>query len=186
MAKKLCVVFPGRRYSTDRSLLYFPTRILESRGFETFLLHYDVPREVEEVEPLEVNIRNAARDTLNATASIPFEEYDEVVFLSKSIGTLVACNLKNYLGKRVQSLHQILVTPLEQTLPLIEKNDLVIVGDHDRFFPDAREKLALYPNAYVFPSFTHSLEAKGNYRLSIKTLGDICGIVDSYLQSLDL
>lgn len=186
MAKKLCVVFPGRRYSTDRSLLYFPTQILESRGFETFLLHYDIPREVEEVEPLEENIRNAASDALNKTSSIPFEDYEKIVFLSKSIGTLVATNLKNFIKERTKVVHQILITPLERTLPLIEKDDLVIVGDHDRFFPDAREKLALYPNAYVFPSFTHSLEVPGNYRLTIKTLGDICGIVESYAESLDL
>lgn len=184
MANKLCIVFPGRRYSTDRSLLYFPSRMMESRGFEVVDLHYDIPREVAETEPLEQNIREAASFAVNHTDEIDWGKYDKIVFLSKSIGTLVASNLKKFIGDFQSRVHQIMLTPLEETLPLIAKEDLVIVGDHDRFLPDPKTKLASFPNAYIFPSFTHSLESKDNYRLSLKTLGDICGIIDTYLDSI--
>lgn len=184
MSNKLAVIFPGRRYSTDRSLLYFPERMLQSRGFETVRLHYDIDRDVQEVEPLEVNIRNAASYAVNHTDKILWENYDEIVFLSKSIGTLVASNLKSFIGARAKSIHQIMLTPLEQTIPFIDKNDLIVIGDNDRFLPDAKTKLAHFPNVYIFPHFTHSLEAQGNYRLTIKTLGDICGIIDVYLDSI--
>ena len=184
MAKKLCIVFPGRRYSTDRSLLYFPSRMMESLGFEVVNLHYDIPREVEETEPLMKNIRDAASYAVNHTDEIDWAKYDTIVFLSKSIGTVVASNLKKFIGEQGKKVHQIMITPLDEALPLMDKDDLIIVGDHDRFFADPKKKLALFPNAYIFPSLTHSLEAKGDYRTTLKALTDICGIVDSYLNSI--
>ncbi len=158
--------------------------MLEARGFEVINLHYDIPREVAETEPLEKNIRDAASFALNHTDHIDWKKYDQIIFISKSIGTVVSANIKKFIGEYGERVHQILLTPLEETLPFIDKKDLVIVGEHDRFLTDPKKKLAQFPNAYIFPSFTHSLESKTNFRLSLKTLSDVCGIIDTYLDSI--
>lgn len=184
MANKLCVVFPGRRYSADRSLLYFPSTMMAARGFEVITLHYDISREIDETLPIDTNIEQAEKYARGFLKDVSWEKYDSIVFLSKSIGTVVSSHIKNDLGEVKDRVHQIIITPLEQTLPLIDKKDLIIVGDHDRFLGDPKPKLSPFPNAYIFPSFTHSLESKDNYRLSIKTLADVCGITDMYLTSI--
>jgi hypothetical protein len=181
--KKLCVVFPGRRYSCDRSLLYFPSRVIEQAGFEMVYMHYDIPKEIHEVEPLEENIQEAFQYCKEHLAEIDFRKYDEIIFLSKSIGTIVAANYEQSQG--LSNVYQIFITPLDETLPFIEDKDLIICGDSDRYLQDAKKKLAPFPNNYIFPGFTHSLESKDNYRLTVKTIGDVTGIVDFYVRTLE-
>mgnify|MGYP003295489611 CR=1 FL=1 len=64
---------------------------------------------------------------------IDFNGYDDVIFIAKSIGTVVACQIKE---KYHIPATLILFTPLNETLPYIHsKNDikLVAVGDKDRY-----------------------------------------------------
>lgn len=59
--------------------------------------------------------------------------YEDIVFIAKSIGTIVACQIKE---KYHIPATLILFTPLNETLPYIHsKNDikLVAVGDKDRY-----------------------------------------------------
>lgn len=182
--KKLCIVFPGRRYSYDRSLLYFSSRYLEFLGYEVINLHYDISREVKETEPLEKNIRDAASYTLANTDEIEFEKYDKIVFISKSIGTLVACNLKKYIGDRNKNIYQIMFTPLDGTIPFISDEDLIFCGDKDRFLENPEEKLQRFSNSYIYKGFTHSLEKPGDYKASIKLLEDVMTKVDEYMKKI--
>ena len=181
--KKLCIVFPGRRYSVDRSLLYFPSSIIKNLGYEMIYLHYDTYKENEDTNTVEKDTVNAYGYTLNRIKDINFDNYEKVIFLSKSIGTVVASKIKD--SYKLKDAHQILITPLDETIPHITNDDLIICGDKDSFLSDAKTKLAPYPNTYIFPGFTHSLESKENYKLTIKTIADITTIVDIYLRSID-
>ncbi len=147
-------------------------------------MHYDVNRESTEEIPLSENIDTAFEYCRQHLKDIDFNSYDEIVFLSKSIGTIIAADYEQSI--KCDKIFQIFITPLDETLPLIEDRDLIICGDRDQFLPGAKTKLAPYPNTYIFPGFSHSLESKTNYRLSIKTINDVSSIVDLYLKTCEL
>lgn len=180
--KKLCIVFPGRAYTCDRSLLYFPSKVIEKYGFEICRLKISKPIEDADKLPFEELASKMKADFSSSLQEIKWDEYDQFVFLSKSVGTIIASQVKaEHHDKKID---QILVTPLEDTLPYITTKDLIFCGDKDRYFPDAKAKLSNYPNGYIFPGFPHSLEDYDNYRLTIKTLLDITTITDVYMANL--
>lgn len=182
--KKLCVVFPGRKYSVDRSLLYYPSKLIKDRGYEMIYLHYDQPKEsIDEDFNISLNRATNYLDS-HAVSTLDFYSYDEVIFLSKSIGTVLSGQLKE--KNKDANIHQILLTPIEESLKYIENKDLILCGENDTYLKDAKNKLALFPNSYIFPNFSHSLESKTNYHLTLKTVEDVTGIVEQYINSYKL
>lgn len=64
--------------------------------------------------------------------ALNLSEYDDIVFIGKSIGTVVACKIKEIYNLNVQL---ILFTPIEDTLRYIKgKNNILLVslGTKDR------------------------------------------------------
>ncbi|MCI1734734.1 MAG: hypothetical protein LKM30_03260 [Bacilli bacterium] len=181
--KKLAVVFPGRRYSCDRSLLFYPSRILSEDGYEMVYLHYDLPKEAEDPRPLDSCADECLTYALDKVKDIDFAQYDSIVFLSKSVGAVVSGSLANM--KNLSHVHQILITPIEPALPYIRKDDLIISSDSDKYFPEAKIKLSSFNNAYFFPGFPHSFEIEKNYSLTIRALANVVGIAEKYIQAID-
>lgn len=180
--KKLCVVFPGRRYSCDRSLLYYPSRMIEMEGFEMKYLHYDVHKERRDMIELDKNIEEAYLFTLNEFKDFDFSQYGEIIFVSKSIGTVVASKLKKI--KKLTNVYQILITPLDLTLPYIESQDLIISSDADHYLIDAKNKLQKYKNVYIFKDLPHSLESKTDINISLEANNKVVSLVSDYLKTI--
>jgi len=137
MKKKLAVFFPGRRYGVDCPLLYYSDFICKRRGYETIYMHYDIHREEESKVTVYRNIENAWEYVQTRLKEINAGEYEDILFVSKSIGTVVASMTQASLQVQVRNLY---FTPLEPTLPyLAEKRlnkpeqNLVIAGTRDRF-----------------------------------------------------
>lgn len=124
MSKKIVVSFPGGR-GYEIPLLYFGAKHYEDLGYEkVFVFH---PK----TEPgsHEAIIENADA----VIRSLDLSGYEEVVFIAKSFGTVVACMLKE---KYQIPAKLILFTPIEETLPYIKKeNDILLVaaGSKDRY-----------------------------------------------------
>ena len=124
MGKNIVISFPGGR-GHEIPVLYFGAKYYEDQGYEKVFIRH--PRN-EECE-YDVILENADK----IVSQIDFSEYDEIVFIAKSIGTVVACQIKE---KYQIPATLILFTPLNETLPYIHsKNDikLVAVGDKDRY-----------------------------------------------------
>ena len=65
-------------------------------------------------------------------------DYEDVVFVSKSLGTYFSCKIKDELGIPARL---VLYTPVEETVPYIKgDNDIILVaaGDADKFMPADR------------------------------------------------
>lgn len=180
--KNLCVVFPGRRYSCDRNLLYYPSRMIEMQGFEMKYLHYDVPKERRDMIELEKNIREAFDYTLNEFKGFDFSQYQKIIFVSKSIGTVVAAELEK--EKKLTNVYQIFITPLDMTLPYIEDKDLLISSDADHYLLNAKEKLSRYPHTYIFNGLPHSLESKTDINVSLAANEKVVKLVADYLKTI--
>lgn len=177
--KKLCIVFPGRRYSCDRSLLYFSSLLLRNKDFEMLYLHYDKPKETESLSSLEENHKEAYDYTINKLSQIDISLYSQIVFISKSLGTVVAGEIREqYKDKNITEIY---FTPLRETLPFIKETDLVITGDQDRFLPEAKDIFSHDKNAFVLLGLSHSLENYKQPSESLKILSKILDIITNYL-----
>ena len=117
--KKLAIIFPGVGYTCTKPLLYYTASMAAERGYEIIRLDYgqDIHtfhgRTPTELEPI---IKLAIKRTLPHLENLPFSEYDDIIFISKSIGTTIACQLETALQLKGK-VHQFLMTPIPSTHP---------------------------------------------------------------------
>ena len=110
--KKLAVIFPGVGYTCTKPLLYYTASMAAERGYEIIRLDYgqDIHtfhgRTPAELEPI---IKLAIKRTLPQLENVPFSKYDDIIFISKSIGTTIACQLETALQLKGK-VHQFLMT----------------------------------------------------------------------------
>ena len=180
--KKLCIVFPGRKYSCDRSLLYYPSKLLENRGYEMIYLHYNMNREDDDNRSIDEFISDSEKLFRERIKDIDLSKYDKIIFISKSVGTVLAGRITKELPQ--EKVFNVFITPIDQTLEYIRKVDLIICGDRDQYFKDAKNKLARFSYAYLFPYSSHSLESKNNYDKTTKTINDVTSIIHVYFDSI--
>lgn len=124
MGKKIVISFPGGR-GYEIPVLYFGAKYYEDKGYEKVFVRHPKNEECE----FDVLLDNADK----IISQIDFDAYDDIVFVAKSIGTVVVCQMKE---KYHIPATLILFTPLNETLPYIHsENDikLVAVGDKDRY-----------------------------------------------------
>ena len=124
MSKKIVVSFPGGR-GYEVPLLYFGAKHYEDLGYEKVFVSH--PKT--EPDSHEAIIENA--DAIIRTLNLG--EYEEIVFIAKSFGAVVACMLKE---KYMIPAKLILFTPIEDTLPYIKgDNDILLIaaGSKDRY-----------------------------------------------------
>ena len=112
---KTAVLFPGIGYHTDKPLLYYSAKLATSLGYDVIRIGYP---------SCAVNLKEATRDQLRAfveeclkTVSEALKDVDlskneDTLFVSKSIGTVIATAYAQKMQCRVR---HILFTPLEDT-----------------------------------------------------------------------
>jgi phosphoglycolate phosphatase len=178
MSQKLCVVFPGRRYSCDRSLLYYPSCYLQRRGFEMIYLHYDADRETKDMIPLSENFAAAYKETEKVLADIDFAKYDEIIFLSKSLGTVVASQYGA--DHHIDHLTHIYFTPVDRMLPFIKENDLIFAARTDSYMENTTAKLSHFPHAHILDIDSHSMEDREDELHSLKIMEEVMKILQEF------
>ena len=105
--KKLAVIFPGVGYTCTKPLLYYTASMAAEHGYEIIRLDYgqDIHtfhgRTPAELEPI---IKLAIKRTLPQLENVLFSEYDDIIFISKSIGTTIACQLESALSLKGPSV----------------------------------------------------------------------------------
>lgn len=137
MKKKLAVFFPGRKYGVDCPLLYFSDAICKEKNYKTVYLHYAAHREEKSGNSVAEDIKSAESYVMDFLGQIDFSGYEEILFISKSIGTVLASMAQS---SRRLNVRNIYFTPLEQTIPyLCEKrlnrpeDNLILAGTEDPF-----------------------------------------------------
>ena len=172
MGKKIVISFPGGR-GYEIPLLYFSSKHFEDLGYEKLFISHPDSGEI----TYEMLYERAEK----IIQSIAFEEYDNVVFIAKSIGTVVACKIKETY-KIPASL--ILFTPLNGTLPYINnKNDihLISAGENDRYLDSTTlrelcEKESI--KYYIEPNVGHRMEVKGDLRRNLEIIFNVISEIE--------
>ena len=184
--KKLAVLFPGIGYNFDRPLMRFSAEMARQFGYEVLNVGYTgFPKKIiGTAERLRESFDIAAAQTEKILKDVQFHDYSDVVFFSKSIGTIVAAE---YALKHGIRAGQVLFTPFPETFSVPMSGKAVAFhGTADPWMDGkAVEKAAADADVpmYLYPDGNHSLET-GDALRDIRTLEDVFGKVKDFLEQV--
>lgn len=175
MKKGLVVVFPGGKGS-ELPILYFCAKKYVDNGWDKIFV--TLPQGKMDFEEKYMRVKERL-------AKVVFTEYEEIIFIAKSIGTVHAFRIKEELQVEASL---ILFTPIEETIPYLKKNNnimFVAAGDKDRHLESARlqrlceaEKLPYYIESGV----GHRMELKDDLLGSLKVIEHVlqCSVLKPF------
>lgn len=177
-SRKLVVQFPGKNYPCDLPLLYYARSTAIELGYDVLSLEYGYQAAKTELKFEELPV--IIEECTEAVRRI-IDGYDEVVFIGKSMGTVVAGEVHRKLQLQVK---HIFLTPVLETVPFINSTDrMVIYGNEDPLFGDAALQLIApeYNHGIIeIPGADHGLEV-GDVK---ENLNRLQFIVELYVQFL--
>ena len=156
--KKLLVEFPGRNYSCDKPLLYYGGMIFSQRGYDVIRLDYNA-RLTGNRDDITGLIEESRRYVEEQLDGVDFSEYEDIVFLSKSMGTALAGYFESFYKIRVRHIY---LTPVADALKYMSRGKcLVVSGKDDRYLDATKLKIYCVEREIPLQQFEgvgHSLE----------------------------
>lgn len=186
--KKLAVIFPGVGYTCAKPLLYYAAQAAREAGYEVIRLNYGADihnfpgRAPEELFPI---VELAESRMENQLEKIGWDQYSDIVFISKSIGTTVAGYVEEVLELHARHF---MMTPLPTALLSLDKMDgCFVVGTEDLMYTDPEilgQAMKQYPDKIgaVFEGCDHSLERKGDMEGNIQNVRKVMELLKSKLR----
>ena len=173
---KIAIYFPGIGYHCDKPLLYYSRRIACEQGYQNDR-KISYTYSAGNIRGNEGKMREAYEALLSQTeaelADIIWSEFEDVLFVSKSIGTIIAAS---YAEKyELKSVRHILYTPLKQTYLFVPKHAIGFIGTADPW-SDTDEIIRLSDvnqiPLTVYEGCNHSLECADTLK-NLENLMDI-------------
>ena len=114
----LAVIFPGIGYTCDRSLLYYTAVMMREHGYRVVPVPYTgFPKNVKgDAQKMRECYAIAQDQAVEILRDVNFDDYDDIVFIGKSIGTVVALAIARQFGLTAR---YVLYTPLVETFDLL-------------------------------------------------------------------
>ena len=173
---KIAVYFPGIGYHCDRPLLYYSRDIACKLGYQNYRnvsYTYKAGNIRGNAEKMKEAYETLFLQAEAELADIAWSEYDDVLFISKSIGTIIATSFADKYG--LKHARHILYTPLAQTYLFAPKHAIGFIGTADPW-SDTDEIIRL-SNANqipltVYDECNHSLECNDTLK-NIENLREI-------------
>lgn len=183
---KAAVIFPGIGYHTDKPLLYYGKKLARELDYQIIEVNYTgFPQNIKgNKEKMEQSFQIARTQAEEILCGVNLKEYESVLFISKSIGTVVAASYDN--DHAVHAEH-IYFTPVPQTFSFArEASGMVLHGLSDPWCENAvveescqRLSLALK----TFEGANHSLET-GDCLRDLEILRQIFGCLKDWIAGL--
>ena len=128
--KKIACLFPGIGYTCDKPLLYYSGKLLKGLGWEIIPVPYSgFPSGVKgNPEKMRQCAETALEQAEALLRGIRWNEYAEILFIGKSVGTAVCAA---YARKHRVPCRQILLTPVEGTFQFADSRSVVLHGTAD-------------------------------------------------------
>ncbi|TCZ79899.1 alpha/beta hydrolase [Paenibacillus albiflavus] len=131
-SSSLVVMFPGKYYPCDLPVLYYANKVAVANKHDVLRLEYGYQSARTEITFDEINEANIVKECLEAINQVA-HSYDRLIFVSKSIGTIVAGKVAELMDNR--AIEHLFLTPLDSSIPYIQKNSgMVIYGTKDWVF----------------------------------------------------
>ncbi len=179
---RIAVIFPGIGYNKDMPLLYYTRKILKHYCGDAVICvdYHDLPDDIRGDEQKMWKAANLAyAQASGQLKEIDFSVYTDIVFVGKSMGTVIAAE---YATEHDINAMQIWMTPVEATFSCARvyrklfRNTIAFIGSADTWsdvdrIKEFAEELEI--PLKVYPDCNHSLESD-DFRMmeNIDTLKD--------------
>lgn len=176
--KKLAVMFPGMNYNSDKPLLYYIKKILSKENYDIVSIAYgELPKEKQPAFNIAIKI---AKETLK---EINWSDYDTILFVSKSIGTILAGIIAANLPKNIKHIY---LTPVNETLEFMNGDVVVLSGKEDQMM-NSKDLVEECNNKeielFLYDDCNHSMET-GDVNRDIKILADITEKCQEFIKNI--
>ncbi len=173
---KIAVYFPGIGYHCDKPLLYYGRKIACEQGYQEYRnMKYtyqagNIRGNAEKMQEAYEVLFSQAEAQL---ADMVWDDYEEVLFVSKSVGTIIAASYAKKYG--LNRARHILYTPLAQTFRFAPEQAIAFIGTADPW-SDTEEIIRLAEENHipitVYEGCNHSLEGDDTLK-NIENLKDV-------------
>ena len=177
--KKLAVIFPGMNYNSDKPLLYYIKKILKREKFDIVEVEYGKLPD-DKMNAFKIAIKKA-NEKIN---DISWSEYQDILFVSKSIGTVLSGKISTELELKIRHIY---LTPVNETLHFINGNCIVFSGKEDPLIDTSllisdcdNKKISLF----LYEGCDHSIES-GILQEDLKTLSEIINKCEKYIKNIN-
>ena len=173
---KIAVCFPGIGYHCDKPLLYYSRNIACGLGYKNYR-NVSYTYQAGDIRGNEEKMKQAYEVLFSQSetelTNIGWSEYDDILFISKSLGTVIAASYAEKCG--LKHARHILYTPLAQTFLFAPTNAIAFIGTADPW-SDTDEIIRLsnanHIPVSVYAGCNHSLECADTLK-NIENLRDI-------------
>ncbi|MCD7982590.1 MAG: alpha/beta hydrolase [Clostridiales bacterium] len=180
---KIAVVFPGIGYHADKPLLYYSKKTAKCLGYEILEVQYgDFPSGVKgDRKKMQTCFLAALAQTEEILKGVDFTSCEEILFISKSIGTTVAAAYAQTHHLKTGNLY---FTPIADSFQFMKnRSGIVFHGTADPWIEtkvllDACEKKDL--PVFVTENANHSLET-GDVKTDLRNLQLIMDKTEEYI-----
>ena len=177
------VLFPGDQYRREGPLLYYPLQVCLERGCDALALEYG--HQAARTVIGEGGWAPLVDETAAAVGRFLQHRPARVLFVSKSLGTIVAAEVARRLGAK--GLIHLWLTPLPAAVTaMLAGRGAAFAGTADPHLPETDLRaLSANPRLVVrrLPGADHSLLVPGDHRASLRILGEVCACCASLLES---
>lgn len=185
--KNLVIIFPGLGYTADKPLLYYGLEVACECGYQDYRKLSFTPFDKSNIRGNEVAMQAAYEELYKQAEEqlreVEWEIYDEILFISKSIGTIIACAYASKHG--IKNVKHVLYTPLKYTYQYKIQMAIAFIGTEDAW-SNYQEVVALSEKAgipvNVYEKCNHSLEVMDDVDGNIKHLLEIMKVTKEFIK----
>ncbi len=181
---KIAVFFPGIGYHCEKPLLYYSGKIAGQYQYEQVRVSYTGLRRLcaeEFEEALEETLQEALAQTESCLKDVDWSRYEDILFISKSIGTAVAAA---YAVRHGICCRNVYYTPLAQTFDYAPQTGIVFHGTDDPWAKTERIREKCAENnlpLHIVGNGNHSLEIQEDTMGNLSILTDIMQHTEDYI-----
>lgn len=182
----LAIIFPGIGYTADKPLLYFSRRLAAAAGYDVLPLSYGgfPPKSIGDADRMAESVRIAFEQTTGLLSGIDLASRDRILFIGKSIGTVIAARIASESPVR-DRIRLVLYTPLEQTFSFAFGDAIVFTGTDDPWVGKSESRISALCAGRgipcrVIPDANHSLETKDPMK-DVAQLNEILNMTDAFI-----
>ena len=181
---KIACILPGIGYTCDRPLLYYSGKLAQGMGWEVARVPYGgfPPKVKGDAEKMRQSAEMALAQTEEMLRSVDWAQYEDILFISKSVGTVAAASYAH--ARRLPCRH-ILFTPVEATFAVPVPHAVAFHGTADPWAETAKIKslcCAADIPLYITENANHSLET-GDVSLDIRNLQTVMARAEAYMRA---
>ena len=175
---KLAVLFPGIGYHCDKPLLYYTAKLAKAEKYEVPPVPY-----TGFADKMRACLEIACTQADEMLKSVDWSAYNSILFVGKSIGTIVG---SAYAQQKGLAVHSILLTPLAETFRYACGKAVAFHGTADPWAETGAIREACRKRGiplYLTEGANHSLET-GNVRLDVDVLRDTIQKIESFIRKI--